>query len=207
MSCKQIKIEFLLKRITFGNWALQRVRKSYLIIFAAELLESSGNSAKILMKKFIYIKLLFISTLIFSQTKGKIIKIKDGDTVVVLLEGKTQETLRLADVDCPENSQAFGKNAKQFTSSQVFGKTVMFYRISKDRYKRTIAKIFYENEKYLSAEIIKAGFGWWYFKASKNIELQKFQNQAKENKLGLWADDNAMSPWDFRKSKRKKKVS
>jgi endonuclease YncB( thermonuclease family) len=159
------------------------------------------------MKKFIYINLLFISTLIFSQTKGKIIKIKDGDTVVVLLAGKIQETLRLADVDCPENSQAFGKNAKQFTSSQIFGKTVTFYRTGKDRYKRTVAKIFYGNEKYLSAEIIKAGFGWWYFKASKNIELQEFQNQAKTNKLGLWADDNAMSPWDFRKSKRKKKVS
>jgi endonuclease YncB( thermonuclease family) len=159
------------------------------------------------MKKFIYIKLLFISTLIFSQTKGKIIKIKDGDTVVVLLAGKIQETLRLADVDCPENSQAFGKNAKQFTSSQIFGKTVTFYRTGKDRYKRTVAKIFYGNEKYLSAEIIKGGFGWWYFKASKNIELQEFQNQAKTNKLGLWADDNAMSPWDFRKSKRKKKVS
>lgn len=159
------------------------------------------------MKKFIYINLLFISTLIFSQTKGKIIKIKDGDTVVVLLAGEIRETLRLADVDCPENSQAFGKNAKQFTSSQIFGKTVTFYRTGKDRYKRTVAKIFYGNEKYLSAEIIKAGFGWWYFKASKNIELQEFQNQAKTNKLGLWADDNAMSPWDFRKSKRKKKVS
>ncbi|GAA4149398.1 thermonuclease family protein [Chryseobacterium ginsenosidimutans] len=159
------------------------------------------------MKKFIYIKLLFVSTLIFSQTKGKIIKIKDGDTVVVLLAGKIQETLRLADVDCPENSQAFGKNAKQFTSSQIFGKTVIFYRTGKDRYKRTVAKIFYGNEKYLSAEIIKAGFGWWYFKASKNIKLQEFQNQAKTNKLGLWADENAMSPWDFRESKRKKKVS
>ncbi|MDQ0592717.1 micrococcal nuclease [Chryseobacterium ginsenosidimutans] len=155
------------------------------------------------MKKFIYIKLLLISTLIFSQTKGKIIKIKDGDTVVVLLSDKTQETLRLAEVDCPENSQAFGKNAKQFTSSQVFGETVMFYRIGKDRYRRTIAKIFYGNEKYLSAEIIKAGFGWWYFKASKNIELYNLQNLAKEKKLGLWVDNNAMAPWDFRKSKRK----
>lgn len=140
------------------------------------------------MKKFIYIVFLFVSALIFSQVKGKIIKIKDGDTVVVLLSDKTQETLRLAEVDCPENSQPFGKNAKKFTSSQVFGKNVTFYRINKDRYRRTIAKIFYGNEKYLSKEIIKAGFGWWYFKASKDTELQKIQDKAKEKKLGLWAD-------------------
>jgi micrococcal nuclease len=158
------------------------------------------------MKKFFYITLFLISNLFFSQIKGKVVAVKDGDTVVILLSGKTQETLRLADVDCPENGQAFGKNAKQFTSSQVFGKTVIFYRIGKDRYRRTIAKVFYENDKYLSAEIIKAGFGWWYFKASRNMELQKLQDQAKERKLGLWTDKNAVAPWDFRDSKKKKKV-
>ncbi|GAA5100507.1 thermonuclease family protein [Chryseobacterium ginsengisoli] len=158
------------------------------------------------MKKLIYIVFLFVSALIFSQVKGKIIKIKDGDTVVVLLSDKTQETLRLAEVDCPENSQPFGKNAKKFTSSQVFGKNVTFYKVNKDRYGRTIAKIFYGNDKYLSKEIIKAGFGWWYFKASKDTELQKIQNKAKEKKLGLWVDKNAVSPWDFRKNRRKKNI-
>lgn len=158
------------------------------------------------MKKLIYITLIFISNVFFSQVKGKIVGVKDGDTVVILLTNKTQETLRLADVDCPENGQPFGKNAKQFTSSQVFGKTVTFYRIGKDRYRRTIAKIFYDNDKYLSAEIIKAGFGWWYYKASRNTELQKLQDQAKAGNLGLWADKNAVSPWDFRESKKKKKV-
>lgn len=130
---------------------------------------------------------------------------KDGDTVVVLLSDKTQETLRLAEVDCPENGQAFGKNAKQFTSSQIFEKEIIFYRTGKDRYKRTIAKIFYKNDKYISAEIIKAGLGWWYYKASKNTELQRMQNRAKEKRLGLWSDKNAVSPWEFRTGKRKKK--
>ncbi|MCJ8153526.1 thermonuclease family protein [Chryseobacterium sp. SSA4.19] len=156
------------------------------------------------MKKLIFITLFFISALIFSQTKGKVIKINDGDTVIVLLAGNRQETLRLAEVDCPENSQAFGKNAKQFTGTQVFGKTVTFYSLGKDRYGRTVAGIFYDGDKYLSKEIIKAGFGWWYFKASKNTELLKLQNEAKTKKLGLWADRYAFSPWDFRKEKNKK---
>ncbi|MFC3159508.1 Endonuclease YncB, thermonuclease family [Chryseobacterium arachidis] len=156
------------------------------------------------MKKIIYIQLLLFSIVAFSQTRGKVIKVKDGDTVVVLLSDKTHETLRLAEVDCPENGQAFGKNAKQFTSSAVFGKKVTFYRTGKDRYRRTIAKIFYGKQKYLSEEIIKAGLGWWYFKASKNKELQNVQDKAKEKKLGLWSDKNAVSPWDFRANKKKK---
>jgi micrococcal nuclease len=159
----------------------------------------------IVMRRLISAAVFFISAFIFSQTTGKVIKINDGDTVVVLLAGNRQETLRLAEVDCPENSQAFGKNAKQFTSTQVFGKTITFYNLGKDRYGRTIAGIFYDHDKYLSREIIKAGFGWWYFKASKNAELLKLQDEAKTKKLGLWADRQAVSPWDFRKEKNKKK--
>jgi len=157
------------------------------------------------MIKTFSISFLFSSILIFSQIKAKIVKVKDGDTIVALLSDNQQETLRLADVDCPENGQAFGKNAKQFTSSQVFGKTVIFYRISKDKYRRTVAKIFYDDEKYLSAEIIKSGFGWWYCQNSRNIKLKEYESLAKGKKLGLWSDKKAIAPWDFRKAKKNKK--
>jgi len=154
------------------------------------------------MKKLIYILTFFNSLFLFSQIAAKIVAVKDGDTVVALLDNNIQETLRLADVDCPENKQPFGKNARRFTSSQVFGKNVTFYRVGKDRYRRTIAKIFYDDEKYLSAEIIKGGFDWWYYKASKNFKLKDAEILAKEKKLGLWSDKNAVAPWDFRKMKK-----
>ena len=158
------------------------------------------------MRKIFYI-ILFLNSFLFAQIKAKIVAVKDGDTVVALLENNTQETLRLAEVDCPEKKQPFGKNAKQFTSSQVFGKNIIFYRISKDRYRRTVAKIFYDKEKYLSAEIIKAGFGWWYYKASKNFKLKDDEVLAKNKKLGLWSDKNAVAPWDFRKKKKVLKLN
>jgi len=158
-----------------------------------------------LMKTMLSAVALLMSVLVCSQARGKVIKIKDGDTVVVLLSDNTQQTLRLAEVDCPEDSQAFGKAARQFTAGQVFGKTVTFYKVGNDRYGRGVAGIFYDQDKYLSREIVRAGFGWWYFKASKNTELQKLQNEAKQKKLGLWADKNAVSPWEFRKAKKTKK--
>nr|WP_262484265.1 thermonuclease family protein [Chryseobacterium takakiae] len=94
------------------------------------------------MRKIIYGIFIFAAASVSAQVKGKIIKIKDGDTVVVLLADKSQQTLRLAEVDCPENGQAFGSNARQFTANQVFGKTVVFYKIGKDRYGRGVAGIF-----------------------------------------------------------------
>ncbi|WES97558.1 thermonuclease family protein [Chryseobacterium arthrosphaerae] len=145
---------------------------------------------------------LFFPVLMFSQTSGKVIKISDGDTITLLLEGNQQKKLRLAEVDCPENGQAFGKNAKKFTSAQVFGKTVNFVETTTDRYGRSVAKVYYDDGKYLSKELIKAGMGWWYFSYSKDTTLGKVQEKAQAKKIGLWQDVNAMAPWEYRKMKR-----
>ena len=149
------------------------------------------------MKKFILL-LFFLPVFYFSQYTAKVVGVKDGDTILVLLGDKSQKTLRFAEVDCPESGQPFGKNAKQFTSSQVFGKEIIFYETDTDRYGRTIAKIYYNNGKYLSAEIIKVGLGWWYHQYSTNKELGKMQENAKTKNLGLWQDKNAISPYEWR---------
>lgn len=146
--------------------------------------------------------LIFFPILIFSQYTGKVIAIKDGDTVVVIDSLKNQKTLRLAEVDCPESGQPFGKNAKQFTSDQIFGKTVKYYITTTDRYNRSIAKIYYDNGKYLSEEIIKNGLGWWYYKYSDNKNLGILEKEASNKKIGLFSDPNSIPPWLYREQQR-----
>jgi endonuclease YncB( thermonuclease family) len=41
-----------------------------------------------------------------------------------VLHGKHPERIRLYGIDCPEKGQSFGQNAKQATSSLLFGKDV-----------------------------------------------------------------------------------
>lgn len=135
---------------------------------------------------------------IAQQYKAFVIGIKDGDTIVVLDSLKNQHTLRLAEVDCPENGQPFGKNAKQFTSDQVFNKHITYKVLNTDRYGRTIAQVYYDNGKYLSEEIIKHGFGWWYHHYSNNKKLGDLENKAAALKLGLFQDHNAIPPWIYR---------
>ena len=145
--------------------------------------------------------MLFIN-LTFSQItlNAKVVGIKDGDTVVVLDSLNNQTTLRLAEVDTPEKSQAFGTKAKQFTSDQIYLKTIKYVVTDTDRYGRSIAMIYYdEDNKYLSAEIIKAGMGWHYKRYSTSKELALLEDNAKKNKIGLWVDNNPIAPWEFRK--------
>jgi micrococcal nuclease len=145
---------------------------------------------------------LFISLTTFSQTTftAKVVGIKDGDTVVVLDSLNNQTTLRLAEVDCPEKSQPYGTKAKQFTSDQIYLKTIKYVVTDTDRYGRSIAMIYYDTDnKYLSAVIIKAGMGWHYKRYSTSKELATFEDNARKNKIGLWIDNNPINPSDWRK--------
>lgn len=152
------------------------------------------------------LKLLFLFLLcaqVYAQTlTGKIIGIKDGDTVVVLDAANNQTTLRLAEVDCPEKAQAFGTKAKQFTSDQVYFKEIKYKVTTRDRYGRSIAEVYYDNNKYLSAEIIKNGFGWQYKQYSTSKLLANLEQEARQNKRGLWIDPNPIYPSDFRRNNK-----
>lgn len=67
-----------------------------------------------------------------SDFTGKVVGVIDGDTIDVLHNGQA-ERIRLAGIDCPEKGQAFGKKAKDFTSSHAFGKQVTVKAHKKDR--------------------------------------------------------------------------
>lgn len=153
------------------------------------------------MKKILLLWTLLFSLMINAQS-GKVVKIKDGDTIVILDSLNFQITLRLAEVDCPESKQAFGNSAKKFTSEEVALKTITYKVVSKDRYGRLIAKVYYDG-KYLSSEIIKNGFGWHYKKYSNSENLANLENKARNKHLGLWRDKNPIAPWEYRKKTTK----
>lgn len=148
--------------------------------------------------------LLLFPIIIFSQNKSyKVIGVKDGDTVEILMDGKPQ-VVRLSHIDCPEKKQPFGNNAKQFASDLCFGKKVKLSTgWKKDRNKRLLAEIILSNGKNLNKELVKNGFAWHYKKYSKDNSYDDLEKQARNLKLGLWNDKIPTSPWEWRKSRKK----
>ncbi|MFA5659703.1 MAG: thermonuclease family protein, partial [Oscillospiraceae bacterium] len=71
----------------------------------------------------------------------------DGDTITVLTAENIQIKVRLYGIDCPEKKQDFGQKAKEFTASLVFDKQVDVKESEKDRYGRTIGRV-YRDGKY-----------------------------------------------------------
>lgn len=76
-----------------------------------------------------------------SSNIGTVVKVADGDTLTVDLNGK-ETKIRLCGVDAPEQQQALGKESKAFLQKLTLGKEVAVTEIEKDRYGRTVAEVF-----------------------------------------------------------------
>jgi micrococcal nuclease len=134
---------------------------------------------------------------------GRVVAVKDGDTFDVMYKGKAQ-TIRLAHIDCPENGQPYGKQAKQFASTLCFGKEVRVVATNqKDRYKRLIAVVYMTDSININQELVKAGMAWHFKQYSTDSSYYQLEQTARKNKTGLWQDKNASPPWLWRKPKRK----
>ncbi len=129
----------------------------------------------------------------------KVIGIKDGDTFVVLINGKEQ-VVRLAHIDCPEKKQPFGNKAKEFVSQQSFGKQVSLVHGYKfDRNRRLIAEVILADGRNLNKELVKNGLAWHFKKYSDDKVYAALEQKARKEKAGLWKDRNAVAPWEWRR--------
>lgn len=140
------------------------------------------------------------STVISNETDGyKVIGIKDGDTFVVLIDGKEQ-SVRLEHIDCPEKKQPFGSKAKQFASDLCFGKYVQLNEKKKyDRNKRLISEIILNNGINVNKELVRNGLAWHFKKYSKDNDYSEIEINARNNQIGIWSESNPIAPWDWRK--------
>lgn len=81
--------------------------------------------------------LLLLLPLLLAQAPGdftgKVVAVKDGDTIVVLRGGTEQVDVRLEGIDCPELGQAYGSKAKQATADLAAGRVCRYRACDRHR--------------------------------------------------------------------------
>ncbi len=159
-----------------------------------------------------FASLLVLAPHVWAETfTAKVIGVSDGDTIKILTEhpcdtggdclsGKVQYRVRLAEIDTPEKKQPFGSKAKSALSDLVFGRIIKVEQIDKDRYGRIVANI-YVNGEWVNAEMVRSGSAWVYRQYAKTPELFKLEEEARDEKRGLWAlpESERMPPWEWRR--------
>jgi len=166
---------------------------------------------EIVWPRYTVLILLLMTASIFAATAlsndlmtARVVGVSDGDNITVLTPLNKQILIRLYGIDCPEEGQSFGMQAKQFTSGQCFGMTIQYRLMGIDRFDRTVAIVFLEDGRELNLEILKAGLAWHSERYSKRQDYVDAEAEARKAGVGLWADPDPRPPWDWRRERRSK---
>ena len=166
------------------------------------------------MKNLLLTTLLFLSFAQAETFQCIVVGVTDGDTITCLTDEKKQVKVRLYQIDAPESGQAYGQKAKQALSDMIYGQTVSVENKGLDRYNRTFGVIYkynpictisgpcsndFENID-VNLAMIQQGYAWHYLFTTKNPGYLWFEQEAKAARRGLWADDNPIPPWEWRKN-------
>ena len=141
------------------------------------------------------------------EVKGKVVGVLDGDTLTFETRAGKQVRVRLKEVDAPEASQTFGRQARQFVESLALGKSVKVKYEAVDRYGRIIGELIFPDGRVLNRELLSQGLAWHYrvhFPVDESLKAREYQ--AWKQKAGLWVDPSAVPPWEFRRENNSRKA-
>jgi endonuclease YncB( thermonuclease family) len=153
--------------------------------------------------------------------EGLVVRVSDGDTIVVLDANKQQYKIRLAGIDAPESQQPFGEASRKHLAQLVAGKVVAVNWAKRDKYGRIVGKVMVappgacpdsrpECPKTLDACLaqIASGFAWHFkrYQAEQSEEDREryafAEVEARAKRAGLWKDPAPMPPWEWRERTR-----
>jgi micrococcal nuclease len=126
-------------------------------------------------------------------SEAKIVKVNDGDTVIIRTEGKTYRT-RLIGIDAPEMGQEpWGRKAKKHLRELLNGSGGMVrveMDVTKyDKYDRLLAYLWLNDKTLINELMLRDGYAVLFTiqPNSKHVDrLKKAQYTARENRSGIW---------------------
>ncbi|PTX63187.1 micrococcal nuclease [Melghirimyces profundicolus] len=130
--------------------------------------------------------------------EAKVIRVIDGDTLSVRMEGRI-EKVRLIGVNTPETNhpkigaEVYGKEASRFTTKHLAGKDVRLETDveERDQYGRLLAYVWLGDELF-NAMLLEEGMAQ-VMTVPPNVRYQekflRLQREAREKEKGLWGKD------------------
>lgn len=129
-----------------------------------------------------------------------VVRVVDGDTITVLLEGK-REMIRLIGINTPETVdprrpvQCFGKEASDKAKELLTGKRVRLEsdptQQDRDRYGRLLRYAYLEDGTFFNEWMIEEGYAYEYTYNTPYQYQEEFktaQNDAEGKQKGLWRE-------------------
>lgn len=135
---------------------------------------------------------------------ARVLKVSDGDTITVRLDGHT-EKVRLVGIDSPElhddrqDYRDVAYAAKNYARSLLGGETVTLdadpRQGNRDRYGRLLRYVILDDGTNVNEKMVREGYAHVYtrFNFALKARFKLAEDEAKRGRLGVWA--LAPGPW------------
>lgn len=141
-----------------------------------------------------------------------VVRVSDGDSLVVRDASGQRSRIRLAGIDAPERSQPWSNVARLHLRSLVVGAPLWVEPLKLDRYDRLVVHARTEIGIDPAMAMLQAGLAWHFARYDPDLppSLRRSyalaQAAARQAGTGLWADANPEPPWEFRRRNRAKRA-
>lgn len=140
----------------------------------------------------------------YTSVRGRVVHVSDGDTVIVQKNNGEKLKIRMYGIDAPEKAMPYGPQSTGILKNLIANQVVEVRVFNKDRYGRSVAKIFCDRQD-INAEMIRLGAAWHYKaydKSSDYMSYDQLERNARAARRGLWNRNNPQPPWVYRKIQR-----
>jgi len=138
------------------------------------------------------------------EVPGRLLRVIDGDTLEIQTAQEGYLRVRLAGIDAPEKSQAFGRVAGAKLRVLTMDKPLRVQVLKTDRYGRSISHV-YAGQEDVGLTMVKDGYAW-HFKRfecdqtrADRARYADAEQAARRSRRGLWEQPDPTPPWKFRK--------
>ena len=162
--------------------------------------------------------ILFLQACESRAERFTVVKVQDGDSLIVEDVAGQQHKVRLSGIDAPEYGQPYGEESRQKLTTILLNKPVRLEVIKTDPYGRLVAKVWVQprdcssRDEELCGKTLDAGMAqlttgmaWWYrywAKEQPKEDRHRYEfaeREAKARKAGLWKGKNPVNPREWRK--------
>ncbi len=166
------------------------MKKRFFLSILASLIFSGTITCNLLASEIVFVKRVSDGDT-FILRDGRKVRMIGVDTPEMHDENRNNQNARRNSVDT-KRVRSYAETAKKYLQKTIEGQDVRLETDwqAEDKYGRILAYVYrVSDDLFVNAEILKQGYGFAYlqfpFKRSK--EFEKYSNESRKNKKGLWA--------------------
>jgi endonuclease YncB( thermonuclease family) len=128
---------------------------------------------------------------------ARVVSVVDGNTIEIQTEGTSKRLVVIAGIDCPELTQEFGNEARQYVEDLILQKQITVKVVGKDRKGNYIGVVLI-GENDLRMQLLQEGLAWTS-EREPAAELESVRVSAQQQSKGLWKSEMPIAPWVHRR--------